>query len=199
MLKKIAVTGSIASGKSTVCQLFASWGSYTVSADDLVVQAFSSHTSIGKEVCQIFGDDVVEGERIVRSRLAQKIVRAPDLLTKLEAICHPYVNDEIQKIYRTICYETKYSLFVAEIPLLFESKFPLWPWFDVTIIVICDEKKARKRYIDKKDNEEFFSFLSSRLLPTEEKTKRATYTIENNDSLIDLESSSKRIFEKIIT
>ena len=193
-LKKVAVTGSIASGKSTVCQFFEEWGAYVVRADQLLHDAFSIDTALGRHVCQLFGNRVLVGSIIDRSAIADEVVKRPELLSELEAVCHPYVNAEVQRLYCDACKEWKGSLFVAEIPLLFESRWPMSSWFDVTVAVISDRAAARDRYVRSEGTGEQFDFREARQMPPEEKSRRSTYTIVNDKNLSDLKAEARRLF-----
>ena len=193
-LKKVAVTGSIASGKSTVCRFFEEWGAYVVRADQLLHCAFSIDTALVRRVCQLFGNRVLVGSIIDRSAIADEVVKDPSLLDKLEAICHPYVNAEVQKQYREARKAGTFPLFVAEMPLLFESRWPMSPWFDVTVAVISDLAVARDRYVRSGGTGEQFDFREARQMPSEEKCRRSAYTIVNDKNLSDLKAEARKLF-----
>jgi dephospho-CoA kinase len=193
-LKRVAVTGSIASGKSTVCQFFEEWGAYVVRADHLLHRAFSIDTALGRRVCQLFGDKILVGSVIDRGRVADEVAKAPALLDQLEAFCHPYVNAEIRRKYRDACKREGSSLFVAEMPLLFESRWPMGPWFDVTIAVVSDRAIARGRYVRSGGTGEQFDFREARQMPPEDKIQRTDYTLVNNKSLSDLKAEAQKLF-----
>ena len=91
-LKKIAVTGGVASGKSTVCRLFQNLGAYVVSADQITHELLASDNTLKKKVVSIFGHEILEGEVIDRAKVAKKVFSSPDLLYKLEALIHPRVE-----------------------------------------------------------------------------------------------------------
>lgn len=193
-LKRVAVTGSIASGKSTVCQFFEEWGAYVIRADHLLHRAFSIDTALRSRVCQLFGNKILVGTVIDRGVVAKEVVKAPALLDQLEAVCHPYVNREVRREYRDACKRGEVSLFVAEMPLLFESRWPMGSWFDVTIAVVSDRALAKDRYVRSGRTDEQFDFLEARQMPPEEKRRRATYTIVNNKSLSDLKAEAQKLF-----
>ena len=196
-LIKIAITGSLASGKSTVCQLFEQWGAYVVNADRLLHRAFSADTPLGRRIYRLFGDRVFDGSLINRAKIAEIVAAEPKLLTKLEEICHPYVNREIQRHYRNACRKGRYLLFVAEVPLLFESRFPLWQWFDAVVVVTSDRTIAKQRYVYTGGTREQFDFREARQMPSLEKIQRAQYTLVNNGTLEELETNAKMLFESL--
>ena len=193
-LKRVAVTGSIASGKSTICQFFEEWGAYVVRADHLLHRAFSIDTALGRRVCQLFGDKILVGSEIDRGRVADEIVKTPTLLDQLVAICHPYVNTEVKRQYRDACKRGENSLFVAEMPLLFESRWPMGPWFDVTIAVVSDRAVSKDRYVRSGGMGEQFDFREARQMSQEDKKRRADYTLVNNKSLSDLKAEAQKLF-----
>ncbi len=196
-IKRVAITGSLASGKTTVCNFFQEWGACVVSADALLHQAFSCNSSIRQRVCRLFGDTILEEESINRSKIAEIVQHSPDLLEQLETICHPYVNQEIQKRYKEVCDKGDHFLFVAEMPLLFESRHSFKEWFDVTILVFSSEKQARQRYLEKGGTAEQFEFRESRRMSLEEKNTLVNYTLPNNGSLELLKRRAKVLFKKL--
>lgn len=190
-LFSVAVTGSIASGKSTVCQFFERWGARVVDADRLLHQVFSKESSVEKKICSLFGESILSGSFIDRAKIAKIVFSQRDLLDKLEDICHPYVNQAIKEEYAEAL-KGDFAFFVAEIPLLFESRYPLVDWFDATVLVATDPDKARKR---SKLQKEDYDRREGRLLSQEEKAKEADFVVSNNGSLKDLEENAKKLFE----
>lgn len=75
--KKIAVTGGIASGKTTVCHLFEELGAYCVSADEIVHQLLFTTTPVGKAVVDLLGPEIVVDESLCRERIAQRYLAIP--------------------------------------------------------------------------------------------------------------------------
>ena len=193
-LEKVAITGSLSSGKTTVCQFFERWGAYVVSADHLLHHAFSTDDSLRRRISTLFGEEVFEGPSLSRERVANIVIHETKLLTQLEEICHPYVNQEIRRHYLIATCAGKHSLFVAEVPLLFESRFSLWPWFDATVVVISDRSRAKERYVQAGGTEEQFDFREARQMPAQEKSQRAHYTLINNGTLEELEVEAKILF-----
>jgi dephospho-CoA kinase len=196
-LKRVAITGSLASGKTTVCQFFEEWGAYVVHADRLLHRVFTANTPIGRRIVGLFGSRILDGTVINRSRVAEIVVAEPKLLTELEGICHPYVNEEIQRHFSRACRQGICCLFVAEIPLLFESPFPLWQWFDVIVTVVAERIQAKERYARAGGTSEQFDFRESRQMSPLLKMQRANYTITNSGCIEELRSEARTIFESI--
>jgi dephospho-CoA kinase len=195
-LRKIAVTGGLSSGKSSVSRIFKELGAIVVSSDEIVHQLLSPHDLIGQQVIKLIGSDIVQAGQINRAEIAKKVFNNRELLHSLEQILHPAVNLEVEKQYQMALEKGVNGLFVAEIPLLFESDSGP---FDATIAVVSDSDLCRARFkktTDYDDNE--FDRRMARQLPPEEKAKKATFVIRNNGSLEDLRHAVKAINKQLI-
>lgn len=189
-MRKIAVTGTLSSGKSTVCQLFKELGAYVVSADEIVHRLLTPGTKIGQQVISLFGEDILTGGQIDRSKIAKKAFHDPILLQALEQLIHPQVRDEIEREYQN-CNGTS-PLFVVEIPLLFESD--LHEDYPVTIAVIASKELCRQRFDKTKFSiENDYEQRTQRQLSAEEKAGKATYVIHNDGSIEELKANVAKI------
>lgn len=198
MLKliKVAVTGCIACGKSSVCQFFKEYGAHVVSADEIVHQLLNPDTTVGQKVIALVGSEIVVNHQIDRSKIAQKVFNHPSLLHSLEAILHPAVMMEIKREYMA-AKASPSILFVAEIPLLFEAGYE--HFFDYVITVDADEKICLKRFKKRGvlyDASEL-KRREERLLNKQEKINRADFVIYNNGSLSDMRESVLTITKTI--
>ncbi len=195
-LRKIAVTGGLSSGKSSVSRIFKELGAVVVSADEIVHQLLSPHDLIGQQVIKLMGSDIVQNGKIDRAKIAQKVFNNRDLLHSLEQILHPAVRLEVERQYQQAREQGINGLFVAEIPLLFESDSGT---FDATVAVISDAEVCRMRFkkITGYDDNEFDKRMA-RQLPPEEKAQKATFVIRNNGSLDDLRQAVVAIYNKLI-
>ena len=119
-LRKVAVTGGLACGKSSVSLFLKEFGAYTVSADQIVHNLLAPQAEVGKQVIALLGSDVVESGRLVREKIAQRVFGNPQLLRELEALIHPAVAAKIDEHYEEAKAENA-PLVVAEVPLLFEA------------------------------------------------------------------------------
>ncbi|HSX26311.1 MAG TPA: dephospho-CoA kinase [Chlamydiales bacterium] len=183
-LKKVAITGGVASGKSTVCQFFKELGAYVVNADAIVHELLVPNTDLGQQILQNLGSDILEKGKISRLILAEKVFKDPQKLKKLEALLHPAVLRKIEELYSQACKEGKYSSFVVEIPLLFEIKGEAF--YDVIIAVLSDEALARARFAKAGFQNTEYDRRMSRQIKPNQKAKQAHFTIHNNGSLEDL-------------
>ena len=192
-MRKIAITGGIAAGKSTVCQILREFGAYVVDADEIVHRLLSPQTTVGQKVIELLGPDVVVGNQIDRRKVSEIVFSNPKKLRALEAILHPAVKQIINQEYQTINKKETYPFFVAEIPLLYE--IGMEDEFETIIAVICDEKIARNR------SKSFDNFepRSSQQLPSSIKAAKADFVITNNGDLNMLRTSVQKLFQQLRT
>ncbi|MCC6127936.1 MAG: dephospho-CoA kinase [Chlamydiae bacterium] len=182
--KKIAITGGVASGKSSVCQFFRELGAYVMSADALVHELLSLETSLGQQVLNQFGPQILQNGKIDRRILAQLVFEHPDELEKLEKLLHPAVLARIDALYEQAKQKGLYTFFVVEIPLLYEIHAE--DSCDVVVAVLADEKLARKRFQQAAFEIDDYERRMKRQWPPQEKARRADYILINNGSLDDL-------------
>ncbi len=200
-LRKIAVTGGLSAGKTTVCKIFKELGAYVVSADEIVHQLLSPGTSTAEQIVSLLGSDITNGNELDRKKIADKVFSQSDLLTSLEKIIHPAVFDEIERRYEQASLEKKYPLFVAEIPLLYEAEqegSDPAKKFDGIISVTALPDLCRQRFVKQTKNPaEEFDKRSSRQITSEQKAKRAHYKIENNGTLDQLRENVKTLYTQL--
>jgi dephospho-CoA kinase len=198
--RKVAVTGGLSCGKSTVCRFFEDLGAYTVSADEIVHQLLKPTNPIGKQVIALFGTDIVvdgpHGDRqIARSKIAYKAFQRPELLRSLENLLHPAVHEEIENHYRCAALQG-YSLFVAEIPLLFEIHEE--SYYDATIAVVADPERCVERFCRHTGHaaEEYYRRMARQLDP-QVKSEKASYIIVNDQGLENTRAQVANIYAQM--
>lgn len=194
-LKKVAVTGGLSSGKSTVCQIFRGLGSHVISADAIVHQLLSPNTSLGQEVIKLLGVEIVINQTIDRKSIANKVFSNPQLLNQLEKILHPAVLNEMKKEYQ-IANDLGSPLFVAEVPLLFEAGQE--SWFDVIIAVHANKENQRRRFLASTGHsEEEYDLRMSRQIDPAQKAEKANYVLFNDGDLASLEKQVIHLYQNL--
>jgi dephospho-CoA kinase len=180
-LKKVAVTGGLASGKSSVCRILQSLGAYVISADAIVHELLSSNFKLKQQIIEKLGAGVLTGDQLDRKKIAQIVFKNPEQLDLLEQLIYPLVFHEIDTLYKKIKDNKQYRLFVVEIPLLFESGTA--GFYDAIVAVVADENTCRKRFHEAGHPlEEYDQRMRYQLTP-EEKAARADYIIVNDGNL----------------
>ncbi len=194
-LKKIAVTGGLACGKSSVCQIFKELGAEVVSADQIVHYLLHPTSSEGRAVIKLLGSDVVINGEIDRTQIAERVFTNPALLEDLEAILHPVVKCEIERLYQQAAASPSTTYFVVEVPLLFEKDWH--EEFDVTVAVIADESQCRERYLHKGGKVDDFERRWQQQLTLEEKAERADFVIMNHTTIADLKEQTQNLATRL--
>jgi dephospho-CoA kinase len=195
-LRKVAITGGLACGKSSVCRSFKELGAYVVSADEIVHQLLSSTEILGQQVIALLGEEILVEGKIDRRIVADMVFKDSKLLYSLEHLIHPCVLKEIEKQYQQVCNQGKASLFIAEIPLLFEVAQE--KNFDVTIAIWADPKVCKERFTIATGyaNDEYDRRMVNQL-PSEEKAKRANYVIDNSGNKEQMYQAVHLLFKKL--
>ena len=98
-IRKIAVTGTLSAGKSTVCDLLKAHNAYVLKADDIVHELLSQDAITIQQVKEEFGESVIQNGKVDRKTLATRVFTRPDQLNKLEQILHPKVVQTIKNAY----------------------------------------------------------------------------------------------------
>ena len=195
-LKKVAITGGLSSGKSTVCKIFRNLGAYTVSSDEIVHNLLENNRTLQRQIVNLLGSDILTNNLPDREKIAKQVFSNPEKLQALEGLIHPAVFHEIQSQYDKVKNSGKYILFVAEVPLLYESKGE--GNFDAVITVVSEEKKCKDRFkiLTNKSESQFDDRMMRQMSP-KTKAAKANYLIMNNDSLEKLEAQVAQLSSKL--
>ena len=194
-LKKIAITGGIASGKSSVCRFFKELGAFVVNADVVVHELLTPDTDLGQQVIQILGKEILSEGKINRRIVAEKVFKDPHLLEALEKQLHPAVLRNIEAQYLAASQTHAYTAFVVEMPLLFEIGHE--KYYDVVVAVLADEATARQRWIAAGFKLEEYDRRMHRQINPQQKALRAHYTIYNQGTLADLQRQVIALYQTI--
>lgn len=184
----LGLTGSMATGKSTVLSLFTQNHIPTYSADAAVHDLYRGEAV--PQLQPIFPNAIVDGQ-IDRQKLSAALMSAPEKLKTLEDIVHPLVRQKSQNfIDRARADNT--LLVLLEIPLLFETKstYPI----DGIAVTWCNDDIQRQRALARDGmNVEKLERLLARQMPQADKKQRANFLIDTGKSLAETESDIKII------
>lgn len=188
-LKKIAVTGGIASGKTTVCRLLKKHGAYQVSADEIIHQLLESNSECKHRIIDLLGIDILTDGKIDRKKVADKVFANAEKLEKLENLLHPFLFEEIESEYQKVKDNPDYICFVVELPLVQEiGKENV---FDLIIAVVSDELLAKKRFAEAGFSNEEYERRMKRQWKPSKKGLKADYVLVNDGDMKTLELKVK--------
>jgi dephospho-CoA kinase len=185
----VAVTGGIAAGKSEALAAFARHGALVSSSDELVHRLYRDDAGLKEELRVRWGDDVFAGGEVDRAAVGRIVFSDRAELAWLESVLHP----RVRRLYETWLDELRRStdppeLAVAEIPLLYEAGGETR--FDKVVVVTAPEhlRKARRGAVDDRE---------SRLIPDEEKLRRADFAFVNDGTLEELDAFVAGVVEEL--
>lgn len=192
-MKKIAITGNIGTGKSTVLKILQDLGFLTFSCDSVVKELYED-PEIKKRVVDIFGKEILESYgKLNKRKILEKISENQELKKKLEDLFHPLVKEKLLEFIKIN--EGEKVLFF-EIPLLFEVGWE--DLFDEVWVVSCSEKVQKERILKKGLNERLGEKILKMQLPLKEKEKKAHRVIFSEKSFEDLEKEIRGMLEEYL-
>ncbi|WP_102026811.1 dephospho-CoA kinase [Salirhabdus sp. Marseille-P4669] len=178
----IGLTGSIATGKSTVSNMLRELGIPIVDADQIAREVVKPGEVAYEKIVKTFGDAIVQSDGLIdRKKLGAIVFSNDEQRKKLNAIVHPEVRKKMI-MQREYYKEQGYKAVILDIPLLFESG--LTDYVEKTLVVYVEESTQLKRLM-KRDNstkEEALQRMQSQY-PIKDKIKLADAVINNNGSL----------------
>jgi dephospho-CoA kinase len=184
---RIALTGSIGMGKSTVAAMFKSAGVPVFDADAAVRELQGSDAELIASIGKRFPGTVRDGV-LDREELSRAVLGYPDALEALEAIVHPAVH---RARARFILEHADASILLFDIPLLFETGGD--EAFDKIIVVSAPARLQRERVLARTGmSPERLDAILARQLPDAEKRKRADFII---DTGADLSTTERQVRE----
>lgn len=188
--KKIAVTGGIGSGKSTVLNMIAERG-YPVMSCDRIYSELAERPEFIAKLCRRFGDITDGCGRLDRKKLSEIVFGDSEKLAKLDEITHPAIYNEMFRRaagYDKICF--------CEVPLLFESGAQ--SLFDGVIVVLRDASE-RIAGAAKRDNvpEEAVKRRMISQFDYDNGNFTEYYVIHNNSNLAQLQEKVETTLKRI--
>ncbi len=192
--KTIAITGSIATGKSTVIEIIKNLGYEVLDADKIAHELMEEGQINYRAIVDYFGPYIVDKKnKIDRRALGQVVFNDKEKLEKLNQLTHPNIFKEIER--RIESSQEKISF--LELPLLYELrvKDELAMDFDEVWLVYVDEKTQLKRLVERNqiDEKEAKKLIASQM-SIEEKRRLADFIIYNDSSK---EATREQIVKKL--
>jgi len=191
-LKKIAITGGIASGKTTVCRILKKHGAYQLNSDDIIHQLLSEDKTTIDQIVDLLGPSILADGKIDRKKVAAIVFSDPQKLKALEGILHPKLFHAIWQEHKRVLKDGNYRLFSVEMPLI--QEIGKEKDFDFVIAVICDEGQAIAR---SHFSEEDYKRRMNNQWPIEKKAQFADYVIVNKGSIKELEKHVLDLIETL--
>lgn len=193
-MKIIGITGSIASGKNFLSDIFEENGAAIFDADKEVHRLLESDKSTIDEVAKEFPSALV-GKKIDRKILGGIVFSDKKKLQILESILHPKIREE-QKKFLLTSRKNRKKIAVLNIPLLLENG---WYKCDKIISIISSKLAQKHRFLKRSKTltDKDFDKIISQQLSNEERIKRSDFVIRGFSKAFIRKEAAKII--KIIT
>jgi dephospho-CoA kinase len=192
----LALTGNVASGKSSVARLFADWGATLIDADAIVRDLQRPRTPIFDRIVARFGPEIVAADgELDRARLRALVLADAGARRDLEAIVHPAVAAERERLIDEARRRGD-AIVVSDIPLLFEVMDP--EAFDAVVLVDAPEAIRRERLLrDRGISSEDADGLFRAQHPAADKRARSDFIIDNDSSRMELRDRAWRVWRQL--
>ncbi|XP_008547493.1 dephospho-CoA kinase [Microplitis demolitor] len=176
----VGLTGGIATGKSTVCQIFREHGIPVVDADIAARRVVEPGKPAWCKIRKEFGDQVFQNDgHLDRNKLGDLIFDDIEKRRTLNSITHPEIYKELWWETLKYLYEG-YPFIVMDLPLLFESG-KMFNYLYKIIVVSCEEEQQLERLMTRSGFEE--SKCRQRIasqMPLDKKIEQANFVIDNS-------------------
>ena len=143
----IALTGGIASGKSTIARRLAEHGAVIVDADQIVRDVQAPGTPVLESIAETFGRGVIAPDGALdRAALGAVVFGDAEQLARLNAIVHPAVRTESQRRFDEALAGDRDAIVVYDVPLLVEARVDD-PW-DLIVVAHAPAAIRRQRLVE---------------------------------------------------
>jgi dephospho-CoA kinase len=195
---KIALTGGIACGKSSVSQIFKKLGVPIIDLDVLARTVVESKSQGLIELVAYFGKGILNNDKTLnREALRQQLFKNRASQQIIEEILHPKILEKMQTDIKKL----NAQLVVVEVPLLVEQN--LTNLFDRAIVVDCSERNQLKRLLKRENMDEklaktMIAAQTSRKQRLALNKELPTDVIENNSEIFDIEQKTQDLYQKLV-
>ena len=185
-MRVIGLTGGIASGKSTVSNLFKISGVPVIDADLVARQVVEKGTVGLSALVNRFGEAILNTDGTLnRTELGTRMFSEEEIRSEVNDILQPLIRQEITSRIQAYKDQGK-ALIVLDVPLLFEMHYENLCDDIIVVAVSVETQIARMEKRNGYTRQEALERIQSQM-PLEEKVKRATIVWSNEGTLQELE------------
>ena len=186
----IALTGGIATGKSTVSKLLKEEGFHIIDADKVAHDMLDENA---EGIAKLFGKAYVKEQQVDRKKLGSIIFNNPQNRQKLEAFLHPLIKAEIEAL--AAIYEKVKTPYIIDIPLFFETKN-----YDIeNVVLVYAPLKIQRERLMKRDGfskQEADARINTQI-SIEIKKEKSDFVVDNSEDLPHLKKEVERLMDYI--
>ncbi len=190
----VGLTGQIGAGKSTAAEILESLGAVVIDADRLGRLVVDRSAPLRRKLARAFGADVITpGGTLDRRKVAERAFVDPQARRILNSLVHPYLLKELGREMRRLA--KHHDMVVIDAALLLE--WGLDSDMDATIVIEASQQKRFERLAKRGLSPEDAKARQKTQASASEFGSRATFVVENNDSIDQLGSRLKAVWEKL--
>ncbi|KAI9080255.1 hypothetical protein K1719_037649 [Acacia pycnantha] len=195
-MRIVGLTGGISSGKSTVSNLFKSYGIPVVDADVVARAALNKGTGGWRKVVAAFGQEILlENGEVNRARLGQIVFSDPDKRQLLNRLLAPHISSgifwEIVKLWMK-----GHKIIVLDVPLLFEAKMDKFTK-PIIVVWVDPETQIQRLMVRDGSSEEDARNRINVQMSLDVKRSKADIIIDNSGSLDDLNEQFRKVLSEV--
>lgn len=194
---RLAITGGVAEGKSTILHLLELRGACAIDSDELVQEFFIPGTDLWEQLVRMFGETILKEDKTIRrDRLSFLVFRDQVARRQMNRLVHPKVVAALQRRYeefqRRVAALGTTPVFAVEVPLLIEVA--LQDWFDRVLVAHASPSIQRERLRARGVPNAIAEAILQAQLPTRAKLPFADWIVPTNRSIRALEKKIERIW-----
>lgn len=196
MAKIIGLTGGIASGKSTVTEMFLAENIPVIDTDKIARELLEKGTDEYEQVVALFTSDILLTDQSINRKMLAKIVFANKTKRdQLNQIVHPGVYRAVDT-FIDMYEELGKPVIVVDVPLLFETGFEAH--CDATVLVYTTREKQLERLMDRDQIDyDYATMKIDAQISLEDKKERADYVIDNSFSILETKKDFLSVLHEI--
>jgi len=171
---KVAITGGIGTGKTTISSMFSDKGIPVFNSDEIAKEIMNTDSLLKNEIVTAFGDKAYDKNKLNKEYLSDVIFNNETLLKKINSIVHPYVAEE----FNSWIQEQNSKYIIYESAIIFENQAE--DFFDKIICVTASEEEVISRIMKRNDfSVDKIKSIISKQLPNDAKVQKSDYVIES--------------------
>lgn len=192
---KIALTGGIGSGKSTVSRLLADRGAVVIDADAIAREIVEPGEPALAEIAEAFGAGVLSGDgSLNRSALADLVFRDESALAVLNSITHPRIASRSTELISAAPAD---AVLVYDMPLLVEQGASALRGWDAIVVVDAPDDLRLRRLVQRGLDADDAQRRIAAQAPREDRLSVADHVIDNDGDLSALEAQVDALWERL--
>lgn len=193
----VGITGGIATGKTTVCNMLKEMGAPLIDFDQIAREVVEPGRPAWNKIVDYFGRQILmENNHIDRKRLSSIVFADIEKRKRLEALVHPEMYGEFVRQINEIARESPGAIILVAAPLLIELNMQ---YRFHKVVVVYTSKETQIKRLMKRDNitrEQAENILKAQI-PIDEKCGYADFVINNEGSLENTRKQVKELWEKL--